>query len=175
MVLHHDHKENKNNIVDGQQRTITLLLIVHALIKRRLPALQNKHLRAQLENLRSGMFQPSFSSDTSQQNIWTNYCEIERAVSRPEFAEAHVDFVLNRCEKTLRRIGKPRRPTPRRSFPTDLGDSRHSISPLHSAGRGLRPIPNRFKEYCPTPWQAWRPRLRRHAVCPGQIIRRGRS
>jgi hypothetical protein len=45
--------------------------------------------------------------------------------------------------KTLLGIGKTRRPRPRRSLSIGLGDSRHSINPLHSARRGRRPIPIR--------------------------------
>lgn len=84
-------------IVDGQQRTISLMLAVKALIALRLQGLVRKDLKAQLLSLEMQMFQPTFGSAVSQGNIRNNYSEISRIIGRADFAEEHVDFLLNRC------------------------------------------------------------------------------
>ena len=95
LVLHEEQK--KRNIVDGQQRTITLLLIIRAL-KQRINELENSELGAELEHLNEKLIDPDFSSDVSKSNIQQNYQAIARIVSRPSFTEKHIDFLLNRCE-----------------------------------------------------------------------------
>lgn len=93
------HQEGaRKNIVDGQQRTITLLLAVRALIQRRkLKELDRKDLRAQLAELEIQMVNPSFKSAISKANIHSNYLEISRIVDRSDFTEEHIDFLLNKC------------------------------------------------------------------------------
>jgi hypothetical protein len=86
------------NIVDGQQRTITLLLTVRALVKHRMAALGRKELQKQLHDLGQSMIEPAFASEISQANIRKNYVEISRIVERADFTEELVDFVLNRCK-----------------------------------------------------------------------------
>ena len=93
------HQEGgRKNIVDGQQRTITLLLAVRALIQRRkLKELDRKDLREQLGELESRMVNPSFTSAISKANIHSNYLEISRIVDRADFTEEHINFLLNKC------------------------------------------------------------------------------
>jgi len=50
-------------------------------------------LEQNIENLN-----PIFSSKISKTNIHNNYLEISRFVSRSDFTEAHIDFLLNRCQ-----------------------------------------------------------------------------
>ncbi|WP_019933749.1 DUF262 domain-containing protein [Oceanimonas smirnovii] len=102
LVLH-QHMEGdkeKHDIVDGQQRTITLLLIVKAILaeKEKLGLCKSEPLRQQLAGLQLQMFKPEFASDASQQNIRRNYQAIRRRVMRADFNEEQIDFLLNRCE-----------------------------------------------------------------------------
>lgn len=96
VVFHRDSE--KKNIVDGQQRTITLMLIVHALLKHRLGSISSPELREQLEELGKAMSELTFTSDISRHNIQCNYQEISRQVARSDFTEEHIAFLLNRCE-----------------------------------------------------------------------------
>ncbi|MGM0563264.1 MAG: DUF262 domain-containing protein [Pseudomonadota bacterium] len=104
-VVFHQHK-GKRNIVDGQQRTISLMLGVLALVNERLPARAGENsikwpdLRKQLNELYACLlnFNPRFDSAISQANIHNNYLAVSRIVSRPDFTEEMVDFLLNKCE-----------------------------------------------------------------------------
>jgi hypothetical protein len=92
------HQEgDRKNIVDGQQRTITLLLAIRALIKLRRDKLDRKDLKEQLTTLEKHMVNPSFKSAISKANIHNNYLEISRVVDRSDFTEEHIDFLLNKC------------------------------------------------------------------------------
>ena len=94
VVFHEEKGENnegKKNIVDGQQRTITLMLIAHALIATRLDKIERTDLKkilstlngTQDEDSQNGkMVDLSFSNEESKRNIHTNYLEILRTVSR---------------------------------------------------------------------------------------------
>ncbi|WP_095169495.1 DUF262 domain-containing protein [Pseudomonas sp. Irchel 3H3] len=94
------HQESgTRNIVDGQQRTISLLLAARALIQRnKEEKLKRKDLRDRLLNLEQAMVNPTFTSEISQKNIHSNYLEVARIVSRADFTEAHIDFFLNKCQ-----------------------------------------------------------------------------
>lgn len=94
------HREGgKKNIVDGQQRTISLLLAARALIQRcKVKKLERKDLQERLLKLEQAMVNPSFTSEISQKNIHSNYLEVARIVSRADFTEAHIDFFLNKCQ-----------------------------------------------------------------------------
>ena len=93
------HLDGSNkNIVDGQQRTITLMLAVHALIRLRRDKLERNDLKAQLNELEQKMVIPCFESDISRRNIHDNYLEIARIIDRSDFDEEQIHFLLNRCE-----------------------------------------------------------------------------
>ena len=97
-IVFHQEGETKN-IVDGQQRTISLLLAARALIQRnKEKKLERKDLQERLLKLEQAMVNPSFSSGISQKNIHSNYLEVARIVSRADFTEAHIDFFLNKCQ-----------------------------------------------------------------------------
>ncbi|MCY4181746.1 MAG: DUF262 domain-containing protein [Gammaproteobacteria bacterium] len=95
IVLHREGDEI--NIVDGQQRTITLLLIVLALSNTWKERLERKDLKEQLSELENEMISFSFTSELSKDNIHTNYREIWRIVDRSDFTEDQIDFLLNKC------------------------------------------------------------------------------
>lgn len=97
LVLHQEGA--RKNIVDGQQRTISLLLAARALIQRnKKNALERTDLQKLLAKLDQTMVNPSFSSEISQKNIHSNYLEVARIVSRADFTEEHIDFFLNKCQ-----------------------------------------------------------------------------
>lgn len=84
------------NIVDGQQRIITLLLIVQAIKKHHQSKIKNPELKKLLFSLEQNMFSPLFTNDISVFNISSNYQLIEREVIT--FDEDLIIFLLNRCE-----------------------------------------------------------------------------
>ena len=110
-VVFHGHQQEGSDqldIVDGQQRTLTLMLATWAIIKNRLDAkieldkINRQDLRRQLEELRpfvaTFMETQTFASQVSQRNLHQNYLEAERLVSRSVFTESLIDFLLNKCE-----------------------------------------------------------------------------
>lgn len=104
-VVFHKHSEVEKtwlDIVDGQQRTLTLMLAVKALTETRLHNLKRKDLVEQLTKLKPDvdafMARQRFASLDSQANLRRNYLELLRLVERTEFSEELIDFMLNRCE-----------------------------------------------------------------------------
>lgn len=98
VVIHHD-ENNLLNIVDGQQRTITLLLITKAVLARidtKQIELKNEELKRLLKDVKSKMPQPQFINEITIQNIQRNYAEIERHVAN--FDEETLFFLFNKCE-----------------------------------------------------------------------------
>jgi len=94
IVIHRD--DNKiENIVDGQQRTITLLLIVTAIFNNGI-TIENPKLKNQLTKLKNNLLNFSFANEISIANIKTNYSEIARQTTK--FTENTIDFLLNKCE-----------------------------------------------------------------------------
>lgn len=122
------HREGeKNNIVDGQQRTISLLLAARALIQRsKEQKLERKDLQERLLKLEQVMVNPSFTSEISQRNIHSNYLEVARIVSRADFTEAHIDFFLNKCQVVA--VGL-----------TDVSEAFQFFDSQNARGRDLEP------------------------------------
>ncbi len=100
IVIHKEiNKETNNvhyNIVDGQQRTISFILIVKALLNRTIS--MSESLSEQLQLLATQLPTFTFSNDTTRLNIQTNYYEIERRLITVE--ADFIDFFLNQCEIT---------------------------------------------------------------------------
>ncbi|MDD5272719.1 MAG: DUF262 domain-containing protein, partial [Methylovulum sp.] len=98
VVFHQD--DGQENIVDGQQRIISLLLAVHALIALRKEGLARSDLKEQLVGLSTAIdkVKPEFTNEISIANIHNNYLEISRIIARADFTEELIDFLLNRCE-----------------------------------------------------------------------------
>jgi len=121
------HQENgRQNIVDGQQRTITLLLAVKALLKLRLAAITRKDLKDQLHGLAQNMIAPAFASAISQANIRDNYRTISRIVDRADFTEELIDFLLNRCHVVVFEL-------------TDISEAFQFFDSQNARGRDLEP------------------------------------
>ncbi len=93
------YKENKTSkIVDGQQRTITFLLIVKGILVNKYDQLKNDDLKKLLSNIKTSAFDPKFKNEKTKKNIQDNYREIERRLANVD--EGLVDFFLNKCEIT---------------------------------------------------------------------------
>lgn len=124
IVLHRE--QGDLNIVDGQQRTITLLLAIRALVKLRMAAMARTDLKEQLDTLGKCMIQPTFESEISQANIRNNYLEITRIVERPDFSEELIDFLLNRCHVVVFEL-------------TDVSEAFQFFDSQNARGRDLEP------------------------------------
>jgi len=91
IIIHEDN--GVENIVDGQQRMITFLLIAKAIIKNR---------KKELVEIYKGTndYYPKvnwkFSNQISQENIKNNYIEIERRIK--EFDSKTIKFFFEKCE-----------------------------------------------------------------------------
>ncbi|MFQ3325724.1 MAG: hypothetical protein ACI8YC_000357 [Salibacteraceae bacterium] len=99
VVIHLDDEKKELNVVDGQQRTITLLLVVKAILAKyeaKQLELKNTGLKEQLKYIKTKMPSPKFINEITIQNIQRNYAEIERHVA--SFDEEIVYFLLNKCE-----------------------------------------------------------------------------
>lgn len=92
------HKEkDSERIVDGQQRTITFLLILKAIISKKYDNI-NDSLKKQVSEISEQLFVPTFKSDISQKNIQNNYLSIIRRMDVID--DSFIDFFLNRCQIT---------------------------------------------------------------------------
>lgn len=104
IVLHRDknHTSLKNiDIVDGQQRTLTLMLLVWAVIQERELDLEREDLKIDLIELSNQidffMNVQKFNSDISHYNIYQNFNVAKRIVSL-HFSEQDIDFLINTCQ-----------------------------------------------------------------------------
>ena len=104
IVLHRD-KNNTNlkniNIVDGQQRTLTLILLVWAVIQKQELDLEREDLKTVLNEISNQinvfMDVQKFNSDISHYNIYQNFNAAKRIVA-VNFSEQDIDFLLNNCQ-----------------------------------------------------------------------------
>ena len=114
IVLHHSKDNAGNdvlNIVDGQQRTLTLMLTVMAIIKHYNidNTALSKDEKTIHEVLGDDLMQSvpalarkqAFASDVSIYNLHTNFQEIQRIVNRGELSVHHIDFLLHKCEVVI--------------------------------------------------------------------------
>ncbi|NCT66249.1 MAG: DUF262 domain-containing protein [Rhodanobacteraceae bacterium] len=118
--------EGRLDIVDGQQRTLTLMLAVRALMECRRETLKSRELQGQLESLDRGMVVPVFSSDISKHRLYENYQAICRIVARGDFDESRIDFLLNRCEVVCFALG-------------DMAEAFQFFDSQNARGRDLEP------------------------------------
>ena len=109
IVLHQPKdKDHQLNIVDGQQRTLTLMLTVLALYNHYRALNETEEVKQVLKVLGElpktiDQFCTSqkFSNHYSQFNLRNNYQEIVRIIKRGNFTFKHVDFLLNHCEVVI--------------------------------------------------------------------------
>lgn len=88
-VVLHQEKNGDLNLVDGQQRTVTLGLLARALHE------QHAATNPAVASLRGALGHLTFGSAVSHENLRRNYHEIQRRIG--EFATA-IDFLLDRCQ-----------------------------------------------------------------------------
>ena len=124
-VVFHGH-DGQLDIVDGQQRTLTLVLAVRALLALKEPLITRPELRKQLDALQGLMPAPEFSSDVAIHNLRQNYLALCRIVSRPDFSESMVDFLLNKCEVVCFTLG-------------DVSEAFQFFDSQNARGRDLEP------------------------------------
>lgn len=104
VVFHHHNEKGQEqlDIVDGQQRTLTLFLLVKAIMDERANGLLREDLKTQLGDLEPKinefMVRQCFNSDISHHNLYQNFMAAKRAVARADFTEADIDFLLNKCQ-----------------------------------------------------------------------------
>lgn len=96
IVIYRDN--GKENIVDGQQRTVTFLLMVRCIMLSKFDQLSNEGLKKLLQNIKETSFAPKFKHEQSQKNIQDNYREIDRRIASLD--EGFIQFFLNKCEVT---------------------------------------------------------------------------
>ena len=121
------HKEGeRRNIVDGQQRTVSLMLTILALDQLSKNRLQRADLQAQLGALAAMAYDLTFTSDLSKKNIRENYREIQQIVRRPGFNEEWIDFLFNRCQFVAFTLG-------------DISEAFQFFDSQNSRGRDLEP------------------------------------
>ena len=95
MVFHrHSDSESKLktlDIVDGQQRTLTLVLLVKALLDERLDDLKRQDVKDTLASLAvpidAFLNRQTFNSDISHRNLHQNFMAAKRAVARRFFTK----------------------------------------------------------------------------------------
>lgn len=121
--------KNRLEIVDGQQRLVTLVLIVEALLRRRGDYNQDAELKSQLESLEMRRFKPEFGKSASRYtryNVWNNYRAIERRLSQPGAGSALFTFILKRCEFVVVTL-------------TDISEAFQFFDSQNSRGKDLQP------------------------------------
>lgn len=105
VVFHHNSEHL--DIVDGQQRTLTLMLLVKAIaehMQEHKDLIQRKDLSEQIAELVTNIdaflsTQPdSPHSGITHTNLYQNYQAAKRAVAQPEFGEADIAFLLHKCQ-----------------------------------------------------------------------------
>ncbi|MBD9402306.1 DUF262 domain-containing protein [Comamonas sp. CMM02] len=89
-VLHH--------IVDGQQRTVTLLLVLHALRAEAKLVPEGQRPSWQQELLTLKLFEPQFPSPLSHQLVQANYQAVARHIRQAQWGQMQASFLLERCE-----------------------------------------------------------------------------
>ena len=104
IVLHRNPNSDSDeniDIVDGQQRTLTLMLLVWAIIQKPELDLKQEHLKKDLneisEKIDAFVAKQKFNSDISHYNIYQNFNAAKRIVS-VNFSEQDIDFLLNNCQ-----------------------------------------------------------------------------
>lgn len=104
IVLHRNPNSDSDeniDIVDGQQRTLTLMLLVWVIIQKPELDLKQEHLNEDLnqisEKIDAFMSKQKFNSDISHYNIYQNFNVAKRIVS-VNFSEQDIDFLLNNCQ-----------------------------------------------------------------------------
>lgn len=96
------HKTSSElNIVDGQQRIITFVLIINALIQKQCKIKTNNNLINKLNTIKKHLFNPEFKNEISKHNIINNFKSISFKLDQILFFENFVEFFLEKCEVVI--------------------------------------------------------------------------
>jgi hypothetical protein len=87
-----------HQIVDGQQRTVTFLLITFAIFASGMEVSQNEETTELLEIIKERRFKPCFENTISKKNIRDNYREIDRRMGAID--TAFIEYFLHGCQIT---------------------------------------------------------------------------
>lgn len=101
LVVHKDAEKADLNIVDGQQRTISCILLFRAICET--IKIEDPHLKKEIEAISKNLIDFDFSNETTAYNIQNNYAVARRAVAKCD--EDFVRFFLNHCELIYFEIG----------------------------------------------------------------------
>jgi hypothetical protein len=101
LVVHKDENSDELNIVDGQQRTISCILLFRAIGE--IINIEDPHLKKELETIKKNLIDFDFTNETTAYNIQNNYAVARRAVAKCD--EDFVRFFLNHCELIYFEIG----------------------------------------------------------------------
>jgi uncharacterized protein with ParB-like and HNH nuclease domain len=101
LVVHKDEDSTDLNIVDGQQRTISCVLLFKAISESL--KIEDTYLKKELETIANNLIDFEFSNETTAYNIQNNYAVARRAVAKCD--EDFVRFFLNHCELIYFEIG----------------------------------------------------------------------
>ncbi len=101
LVIHKEESEDELNIVDGQQRTISCVLLFKAI--QSTVTIEDPHLKRELNAIEKKLIDFKFNNKTSVYNIQQNYQEARRAVASCD--EDFVRFFINHCELIYFEIG----------------------------------------------------------------------
>jgi hypothetical protein len=99
LVIHDERLENKStlNIVDGQQRTLTLTLIAYAITQSCTDKLEGIYKRNEkLQHYTPKLIDLTFTDDITKANIQNNYKIIVRRIN--DFDEKTIRFFYEKCE-----------------------------------------------------------------------------
>lgn len=122
LVVHDNQSDTAFDIVDGQQRTITLTLIAYALTQK-----QNKSKEEEkvLEGLEPKLIDKlTLTNEISISNIQNNYQLIKKRIA--DFDEKTISFFLDKC--TLVKV-----------VLTDISEAFQFFDSQNSRGKGLEP------------------------------------
>ncbi|MDR2194725.1 MAG: DUF262 domain-containing protein [Treponema sp.] len=97
LVIHKEKGKEVLNIVDGQQRIVTLTLIAYAITKNCQEDLSSILLgREKIADYIPKLLNLVFSNDMTKKNIQNNYREIDRRIK--DFDKKTISFFFNKCE-----------------------------------------------------------------------------
>lgn len=131
VIVHSDTAGNLN-IVDGQQRTVTLLLIIKAVLSQlNMDEIENESLRNRLKQLKfktdphgEKLISFDFKNEITITNIQNNYRDISRLIS--SFDEKTISFLLNKCEVIFFKL-------------TDISEAFQFFDSQNARGKDLEP------------------------------------
>lgn len=108
VVLHNNTEKSRLDIVDGQQRTLTLMLALLAINTYCQDSKESDEVKSihkvlgdLPQKVQTFINRPQFKDDFSLYNLHENYKVISNIISRGDFNLQHIWFLLTRCEVVI--------------------------------------------------------------------------